>query len=229
MLEDLPRNISTFGADIDGVMRLIYWICGIWFAVAELLLLYMLVRFRKRPGQRAAWLPANDLRTQAWVLGPAALVLAFDLYIEHASASAWSRVRIEMPPADVLVKITGRQFAWTFTYAGPDGRLNTADDFVGDGRLRVPQNRVVRFQLEAADVLHSLWIPNLRLKLDAVPGRSIPGWFQATDTGTFVLACAELCGAAHTNMHTNLQVMTPAAFDEWARSRSTPATATRVP
>ncbi len=220
MLSNLPRDISTHGAQIDAVMRLIFWICGAWFVVAEAVLVYLLVRYRRRKGVRAAWLPATDRKTLAWVLVPAVLVLAFDLLIEHASAAAWARTRLNIPAGDVVVRITGRQYFWAYRYAGHDRRLGTADDFDGDTTLRVPRGRIIRFQLEAADVIHALWMPSLRLKLDAIPGRSIPGWFEATREGTYPLVCAELCGAAHGYMRSSLTVMSPEAFDEWSRSRA---------
>jgi cytochrome c oxidase subunit 2 len=77
----------------------------------------------------------------------------------------------------------------------------------------------VAFQLESRDVLHSFWVPSLRLKQDAVPGRTIHGWFRATKTGTFDISCAEICGTGHTSMRAALVVQTPEEFDRWVAAK----------
>ena len=217
MPSDLPVNISTYGGDIDALMRFIYWTVGVWFVVAEGLLVYLLVRYRQRPGVRARWLPADTLKASAVVLVPVVIVLVCDLVIEYRSHEVWETVKGRVPPHDVLMRITGRQFVWEFQYAGPDGRLDTGDDFETVGEMHVPRGQVVRFQLESHDVLHAFWSPSLRLKQDAVPGRSIPGWFTATQDGEYEIACAELCGPGHTSMRAMMVVESPEAFDEWIR------------
>ncbi len=74
-------------------------------------------------------------------------------------------------------------------------------------------------QLESADVLHSLYVPALRLKQDAVPGRSIPGWFSPIREGSYEIACAELCGPVHGYMKNTIVVVSPEAFDAWLREQ----------
>jgi cytochrome c oxidase subunit 2 len=220
MPSDLPINVSSYGADIDGVITFIFWCVGIWFVAAEAILVFALVRFRRRDGVRGAWLPADTLRSSAVILAPLAGVILCDLYIEHMSSSVWRAVKNEAPPHHTLVRITGRQFVWTFQYAGKDGRLDTKDDFETVGEMHVPRGRVVRFQLESHDVLHAFWSPALRLKQDAVPGRSIPGWFEATKDGSYEIACAELCGPAHTSMRAWMIVEPPESFDAWIEMKS---------
>jgi cytochrome c oxidase subunit 2 len=212
--------ISTYGGEIDSIISFIGWIVFGWFVLAEGLLLYFLFRYRRRQGKRASWLPGNGLRASAWVLVPCFLILIFDLWIEARSASVWHKVVEDVPKPDVLVRVTGRQFAWTFNYAGQDGVFDTDDDFTTVGEMHVPQDKVVRFQLESVDVLHSFWIPAVRYKQDVVPGRSIPGWFQATKSGRYEIACAELCGSGHTSMRALLTVEPPEIFDNWARNHA---------
>lgn len=218
MFDDLPQNISSFGGDVDSIIRYIWWIILVWFVAAEGFLVYTLVRYRRREGRRAGWLPADTLKANAWVLAPVVLVLALDLSIEAKSHGVWHEVKGQVPQHDVLVRVTARQFAWTFTYAGPDGALDTEDDFQTGGFLYVPANKVVRFQLESTDVLHSFWIPVLRLKQDAVPGRSIRGWFKATEPGTYEIACAEICGGGHTSMRARLVVLSEDDYARWAET-----------
>lgn len=219
MLDDLPSGISDVAGALDAHLRLLYWICGIWFAAVLGTMVYLLWRYRRRAGVRAAWMPAETARARAWVLVPAALVLVFDLVIEWDSSRLWARVKEDVPAEGMLVRVTGRQYSWTFQYAGPDRALDTPDDFLSFGELHVPRGRTIRFQLESGDVLHSFFVPALRLKQDAVPGRSIPGWFQADREGSYVIACAELCGVAHTVMQGRLVVQSPEDFEAWAAAQ----------
>ena len=213
----LPSNVSTFGGDIDHVFWLIFWIVGIWFVAAEGVLLYAIIRHRKRAGVHALYLPGNTARQLAWVLIPALVVLCLDLGIDRAGASVWELVKGTPPVGDVVVRITAKQFNWIFTYPGPDGKFGTADDVTTENDLHVPLGKVVRFELQSQDVIHSFFIPDMRLKQDVVPGRTIHGWFEATKLGTYEIACAELCGFGHYSMHGNVIVQTPAEYAGWVR------------
>jgi cytochrome c oxidase subunit 2 len=219
MLHYLPEAVSTFAGDIDGVMRFIYLVCGVWFVVAEAVLAWFVVSSRRRPGVRAAWLPGNTGRQAAWVLGPVGLVLVCDFAIELVADPVWHRVKIDIPEGDLHVRVQGRQFAWVFTYPGADGLLGTSDD-VAASELHVPVDAKVRFELEAADVLHAFFVPELRLKQDAVPGRTISGWFEASKAGTYEIACAEICGQGHTRMRGALVVEGRASYDRWLAAQN---------
>ena len=111
--------------------------------------------------------------------------------------------------------MTGKQFNWEVVYAGPDGKFDTADDRTFDNEIHVPVGKPVRLELRSKDVIHSFFLPNLRLKQDVVPGRVIDAWFEATKTGKYELPCAMLCGFGHSGMKGYLFVETPEAFDQW--------------
>jgi cytochrome c oxidase subunit 2 len=218
MLDWLPENVSSFGKDIDGIMYLIYYLVGAWFLLAEGVFLYFVIHHRRRPGVRAAYAPGTTPRALMWVVIPAALVLVCDFAIDAKGSAAWEKIKIHIPPHEVLVRIEGRQFAWNFRNAGPDGVLDTADDIVTNGQLHVPINKVVRFEGVATDVVHSFWVPNLRLKQDLVPGRTIPGWFMATREGQFGIGCAELCGTGHGVMGGTLIVQSEKEYQDWLKN-----------
>jgi cytochrome c oxidase subunit 2 len=150
-----------------------------------------------------------------WILVPTAIVLFLDLGIDFAGGKAWSKVKGEAPPADVQVQVTGKQFNWNFTYPGPDGTFGTADDLTLENELHVPVGRVVRIVLTAEDVIHSFFVPTLRLKQDCLPGREIPAWFEATEPGRYEIACAELCGYGHYTMRGFLFVHTDEEYAQW--------------
>ena len=113
----------------------------------------------------------------------------------------------------------GKQFNWEFTYPGPDGKLGTPDDLKLDNELHIPVGKVVHVNLTAKDVIHSFFLPHFRLKQDAVPGREIPVWFEATKPGEYEIPCAELCGFGHSGMNGKLYAHTPEEYEKWVRER----------
>lgn len=196
-----PEDISSHGHQIDAVIGLIFWVVGIWFLLALGTLVFLAVRYRKGANPRASYVPADGWKAMAFVLVPAALILCFDLAIDITGSNAWEAVKMEVPEeTDDLVGISGKQFVWTFRHRGPDDRLGTDDDIVLDNHLHVRKGDVTEFQLTATDVIHSFFVPNLRLKQDAVPGRTFDGWFQANEEGEYLILCAELCGLGHAQM-----------------------------
>lgn len=215
MLRWLPENVSSFGADVDGLMALIFWIVGVWLVIVEAVLIYFVVAYRRKPGRRAAYVPARGLKTLSWVLVPCAVILVFDLAIDAAGAPVWHTIKEQLPPPDLQVRVVGKQFGWDFVHPGADGTLDTGDDIATEFELNVPVDSVVHFELRSLDVVHSFWLPHLRLKQDVVPGRRIRGWFKATRTGEFPIACAELCGLGHDKMKGMLNVRSAADHEAW--------------
>lgn len=217
----LPESASSYGADIDYIVTLITWITGVWFVAAEGILLWFLFRYRRREGVKAAYAPGTTLRAAAWVLVPVAGVLVCDLIIEHEGKGIWERIKMEVPEKpDLTVRINGKQFIWEITHPGLDGELGTADDIQTFSDLHVPVDADVKFELTSTDVIHSFFVPNFRLKQDAVPGRRIEGWFRATREGVFQIACAELCGIAHTTMKGTVTVESPEKHKQWILDES---------
>lgn len=210
-----PANIATFGADVDRLFYLIYYIVGAWFVVLQAALLWFIVRYRRRAHPTATHARGESRGELAWLLVPAALVLALDFSIDAASDTVWRAVKLDLPRGDLQLAVTAKQFAWTIDYPGRDGQLGTGDDFSLLSELHVPAGRDVRVTLRSSDVLHSFFLPNARLKQDAVPGRSIDLWFNLTTPGRYELACAELCGFGHYTMKGSLVVHAPADFEQW--------------
>jgi cytochrome c oxidase subunit 2 len=101
------------------------------------------------------------------------------------------------------------------TYPGADRVLGNDDDFTVRNRFEFPVNEPVIVRLQSEDVIHSFFIPELRVKQDAVPGMTIPIWFEATGTGEFQIACAELCGLGHYRMRARVIIHESDSFDQW--------------
>jgi cytochrome c oxidase subunit 2 len=116
-------------------------------------------------------------------------------------------VNLRTPPKGALeIHVTGQKWRWLFQY--PHGTEDV---------LHVPVNRDVRMIIQSADVLHSLFIPNFRVKMDAVPGRYTDLWFHATKTGEFPILCAEYCGTSHSDMLTKVVVHEPGGYEKWQK------------
>lgn len=219
MLRWLPENVSTYGGDIDGLLSLIFYIVGIWFVITEAVLITFLFLYRRKPGRRAAYAPGRSLRTLSWVLVPCAVILALDLGIDAAGAPVWRNIKETLPDPGLSVRIVGKQFAWDFVHPGRDGLLDTEDDIKTEFELHAPVDTVIQFELQSEDVIHSFYMPHLRLKQDAVPGRTIKGWFKVTETGAYPIACAELCGMGHGKMNALLTVVSAEEHDAWVQNQ----------
>jgi cytochrome c oxidase subunit 2 len=113
------------------------------------------------------------------------------------------------PPEDaedaLEVEVTGYQFAWQFTY--PNGANSST--------LRVPEDRAIQLRVTSRDVFHNFGVPALHIKADAIPGQYTDTWFVARETGSYEAQCYEICGAGHSFMTAQVEVMEPDAFEEW--------------
>jgi cytochrome c oxidase subunit 2 len=218
-----PENVSTFGGDVDGVFWLIYYITAVWFVLTEGLILYFIFRYRRRPGQRAAYVTGEKLSEMAWVLVPLAIVLVLDFWIDIRGADVWAKVKGQPPPTDFVVRAAGKQFNWEFVYPGSDGKFGTEDDLTSDNELHIPIHKPIHVILTSKDVIHSFFLPHFRLKQDAMPGREIPLWFEATKLGQYEIPCAELCGFGHSGMKGLVVVHTPEDYQKWLKEKSPPA------
>jgi len=214
-----PENISTFGGDVDSIFYFIFYITAFWFVLTEGILIYFLLRYRRRPGQRAAYVTGEKVSQLAFLLIPLAIVFVLDIWIDLRGANVWARIKGNPPASDIVVRVTGKQFNWEFTYPGPDGKFDTEDDLKLDNSLHIPVGKVVHVILTSRDVIHSFFLPHLRLKQDVLPGREIRAWFEATKPGEYEIPCAELCGFGHSGMDGTLYVHTPEDYQNWLKEQ----------
>lgn len=215
MLSWLPENVSTFGEDIDFLFYLIYYITAAVFLLVTVLMVLFLVKYRYQEGRRAVYTHGNTVLEIVWTVVPAFILIM----LSFMSAKTWGNIKASQPPEDVQVHVIGQQFEWLIRYPGPDGKFETEDDLELRDDLNVPVNKVVLITLRSNDVIHSFFLPNLRLKQDAVPGRDIPVWFKATKPGRYELPCAELCGVGHSGMRGWLTVHSEEDYKAWIKER----------
>jgi len=208
----LPDNVSTFGQTIDKMFYIILAITTVVFFLVETTLLVFLFKYKSRPGHKATFIHGHHTLEIIWTIIPACILVWLALY----QRSSWKEIKQNFPAEKdaFVVETSGQQFEWHFKYAGPDKQFGTKDDIETINQLHVPVNFPVLLKIRSKDVIHSFFLPEFRLKQDAVPGLVIPSWFQATKTGIFDIACAELCGLGHYRMRGFLNVHTQEKLDQ---------------
>ena len=225
----LPPLKADRGA-IDHAIWVSLLVTGLVFIATNLLLAYFGWRFQDHEGARAAYWHDNAKLEWTWTLVTAAIMFAF----LFSALGLWAQINSD-PPADaMLVEVTGQQFAWNVRYPGKDGMLGrtdhkiasqenpigrdmtdpaSADDVMLLNQLYLPKDRPVRVQVRSLDVIHSFFLPNFRVKQDAMPGMTIQVWFTPKETGDYDIACAEHCGLGHYRMRGQVHVVPAADFE----------------
>jgi cytochrome c oxidase subunit 2 len=215
---------STYAADIDNLILLMGVLVGFWFFAAEIMFFWLIWKFRAKEGQKSQYLDGTENHVKKWITWPHGLVLVCDVFIVIFSIMVWTDVKQQLPVADSTIRITGQQWAWTFQHPGLDNELDTADDIFTVGELHIEVDKNYHFKLESRDVLHSFSVPIFRIKQDAVPGRSITGWFNATVTGEYDIQCAEICGIGHGVMASRISIGDANQHAAWVAANSVSTT-----
>ncbi len=209
----LPSPASAEAQPIDRLFGLLAVIAAIIFAIVTGFLLYALVAFRRRTaGDEGQPLHGHAGLEAVWTLVPLAIVIGLGIQGGRVLRD------ITRPAAggDLLeVRVQGLQYAWLFEY--PDLGIRSTE-------LRLPAGRPVLLRLTARDVIHSFWVPEFRVKQDAVPGMETRLKVTPTRVGEYELACAEVCGVGHSFMRAKVVVLEPEVFQEWAAGQAAQAT-----
>jgi len=187
---------------------------GVFTLIVVVTAVALLVFRGRAPGQAARWHEHN--RIEAGYATLLVLVVAFLLYVTFSAEHRVDTVANRQRPA-LSVNVTAAKWEWQFSY--PNYRFSVRSGTVGRQPLVVPAGEEVRFSLNSIDVIHALWIPELRFKHDLTPGASQTATLVFDRTGTFDGKCAEFCGLRHADMVFTVRVLTPAEFEAWARGR----------
>jgi cytochrome c oxidase subunit 2 len=230
-----PSLASIHGAAVDQVFVAVLVATGIAFIAVQGLLGYFVLRYGSGgDGDRAGYWHDNP-KAEAILIGITALTLTVLVFMGQR---VWADIYFADPPEDALIiEVTGQQFQWVVRYPGPDGVFGLLDaslvsdtNFIGLDRsdaagmddimtlndMHVVVDQPVRVQIRSTDVIHDFHLPNFRVKQDAVPGMTVESRFTPTETGTFEIACAELCGLGHYRMKGMLTVdATEADLQQW--------------
>jgi cytochrome c oxidase subunit 2 len=242
MLWWMPPNAAAHGIAIDRLMRWDVAAMGACFLLANILLVWIALRPRSAS--------STALRTpSSWRAEFLPLSLLVVIYIAMAVTGEhlWARERFEGPaPAALRVEVVAQQFQWYFHYPGADATYGTSqpqlvnaalgnpigldpvdshgrDDLVAS-ELVLPVNREVDLQLRSLDVIHGFFVPQMRLKQNAVPGTTLHVHFTPIREGVYPILCSQLCGSGHARMQARMRVLSQSAYDAWLASRAKKAT-----
>ncbi len=241
----LPPNIARQGYahQGDNLINFLHVFMLALFVGWGVFMAYCLVRFRQRPGWSA---DSRPVKAKPSKYSEVVVAVVEAVLLIGVSIPAWASMKNDLPTeADdpLHVRVIAEQFAWNFHYPGKDGVFgrtsperidlatnpmgldgedpNAEDDFVAS-QLHIPVDRPVIAEIMSKDVIHSFFIPVLRVKQDAIPGMRIPVWFEATETGNYEIACAQLCGNNHYSMRAILVVESSTDFETWLEEESKP-------
>ena len=241
---NLPPDVSRHGHRIDQLIHVTHWFMAVLFFGWGAFFVYCLAKFRRRAGHRAEYQPVKAKISKYGELGvagfEAVLLLVFSVPI-------WASVKNDLPDANkehIRVRVLAEQFAWNFHYPGPDGifgktashlvdtALNpmgldkdndpAAKDDIVSGEFRIPVETPIICDIMSKDVIHSFFLPVMRVKQDAIPGMRVPVWFEAVKTGNYEVACAQLCGNNHYSMRALMVIEPREAFDAWLVEKGKP-------
>ena len=205
LIDWFPADASGAAGQIDTLYDVLL-ICSVpVFVLVMTIAIYSVVRFRAKPGDMGDGPPihGNTKLEVIWVTIPFIMVTALAIYGWIVLDDIEAKQQNEM-----VVNVTGQQFAWTFDYPGQN---------VNSNELVLPVDQPIDFRIKTKDVLHSFWVPAFRLKSDAVPGLTTKIRLTPDRIGRYEVVCAELCGLGHSTMRQFVRVLPADQFDAWAR------------
>lgn len=260
----LPEASSPHGRRVDTLFWIAMSIVTAAFVLTNTTLFYFAFRYQAKKNYKAAYYPENHKLELIWTVVPA-IIMAVMVF---TGWRAWRDIMSEAPASAQEIEIVGKQFNWIVRYPGADdnklGNFNyklidnnndtgidfsdekSFDDFTSTTEMHIPVGRPINLKIRARDVLHSVFIPHMRVKMDAVPGMPTRFWFIADKTTeqmkndlnnqdfTYEIACTEVCGRGHFSMRIRLIVEDEDSWKKWCAEQkplltSFPEYATRIP
>ncbi|MBV7545764.1 cytochrome c oxidase subunit II [Pseudomonas sp. PDM26] len=228
---------SNWGS-IDTTLFITLVISGIFFVAITVFMAIAVMRFRHKKGSRAAYQPENK-KLELWLIIVTSLGIAGML----APGLVVYNDFIRVPKNAYELEVVAQQWQWAFRFPGQDGKLGKSDIrfvdsanplgldpkdpagqddvLVMNNEVRLPLDRPVKVLLRAKDVLHDFYVPQIRSKMDMVPGMVSYFWFTPTKIGKYEVLCAEFCGVGHYNMRGHMIVEEQGVFDQWLKGQPT--------
>jgi cytochrome c oxidase subunit II len=197
-----PDQASTFSRDVDALYFFILVVTSFFALVVAVAVIYLGVRYRRtHEGQIGARIEGNLPLELLWSVIPTIIAMVMFGW----GASVFFHLR--RPPAEAMhIYAVGKQWMWKFQHLEGQREIN---------ELHIPAGRPIKVTIASEDVLHSLYFPAFRTKMDAIPGRYTELWFEASQPGRYHIFCAEYCGTSHSGMIGWVTVMEPAQYQAW--------------
>lgn len=211
---------STIGKQIDDLFHLVLVIVSVTFIGVNAALGYVLwkgAEASEELGKKASFTHGSHTLEVIWTIVPSGILLFISLY----QMDVWAHYRVKAffpKQTEAVAEVTARQFEWRIRYPARGKKLMPKpqpDDIYTVNDLRVPTGTPVAISLRTEDVQHSFFVPELRVKQDAVPKLVIPVWFEVTQPGSYELLCAELCGWGHYKMKARVVATSESEFEAW--------------
>ncbi|MGD0674232.1 MAG: cytochrome c oxidase subunit II [Polyangiaceae bacterium] len=227
----LPEQMSTVAADVDWLYYFIYWLSVVLFVAIVSAMVYWAIKYRERKGHKAEPTGHNLTLELAWTVAPVFILV----FLFHKGFQGYMDMTVA-PANSIEIRVNAKQWGWEFVY--PNG--GSSD------RLHVPVHKPVKLVMASADVIHSFFVPAMRIKRDVVPGMFTSQWFEATHIGKDDVFCTEYCGGrssgpngtelpyqpsddpdnpypagqmtGHWSMHSMVYVETQEAYDKFIKS-----------
>jgi cytochrome c oxidase subunit 2 len=228
---------SNWGS-IDTTLFITLIISGIFFIAITVFMAVAVMRFRHKEGAKAHYQPESK-KLEFWLI----VVTSIGIAAMLAPGLVVYNDFIRVPKNAYELEVVAQQWQWAFRFAGQDGKLGKTDIkfvdatnplgldpkdpfgqddvLIKNNEVRLPLDRPVKVLLRSKDVLHNFYVPQIRSKMDMVPGMVSYFWFTPTKTGKYEVLCAEFCGVGHYNMRGQMIVEEQGAFDQWLNSQPT--------
>jgi cytochrome c oxidase subunit II len=207
LMDWFPAPADNAAHEIDTLYDVLLIVSVPIFVLVMTVAIYSVVKFRAKPGDMRDGAPihGNTRLEIAWVTVPFILVTGLAIYGWVVLSDLEAK-----KPDTLVVHVVGQQFTWHFSY--PQQKVSSST-------LVVPKDRPVEFRINSKDVIHSFWVPEFRLKSDAVPGLTTKVRLTPQRTGRWQVVCAELCGVGHSTMRREARVVTAAQFSSWVAQK----------
>lgn len=195
----------------DELWDIVFAVATVIFVLVEGLLVYTIIRYRQKPGRKAAQFHGNTKAEVVLTLIPALILAGIAVPTVRAIFDL-----AEEPAGAIPITVVGKQFWWEYEY--------TEHDVITANELHIPVGRPVRLRIEGTDVIHSFWIPRLGGKQDVVPGRINYLTLEASEPGEYLGQCTEFCGLSHANMRLKVFAHPMEEWLDWVADQQQPAT-----
>jgi len=197
-----PESASSIAGRVDALYFFLLAIAAFFSVlIAGLIVFYAVKYHRRSPGAVGRTVHGGMILELTWTIVP--LIITMVIFVWGASVF----FAMTHPPDDALnIYVVGKQWMWKFQHLDGQREIN---------ELHVPVERNIRLIATSEDVIHDVFVPAFRLKVDVIPGRYVTLWFRATKPGRYHLFCAEYCGTKHSGMTGEVVVMAPADYQAW--------------